>query len=133
MRDYAKKSYRPVQNNNNSSGQWLLILLLFGAIGFVSTLAYHFTHETITIKKEEQIAPIPPQVKPIDKPKSKIKNKPAKIAKKIPVKKEKVIALNPADEQPKYDFYQLLPKMTVTIPTQAQSSKPIEIPSITPN
>jgi len=135
MRDYAKKSYRPVQKNNNSNGQWLSILLIFSAIGFVSTLVYHFTHAKPAVTKElkEQIAPIPPQIKPIEKHKSKIKNNPLKTTKKTLAKKvvavKKAIALNPADEQPKYDFYKLLPETTVIIPTQDQSAKSVNAAS----
>ncbi|MCX7121555.1 MAG: hypothetical protein NTZ67_07285 [Gammaproteobacteria bacterium] len=133
MRDYAKKSYRPVQENNHSNSPWILILLVISAIGFISTLTYHFIDQKSSAKKEvaEAIAPIPSKTTSVEKSTAKIKHKQKKTTKKIALKKENVIKakkeavviLNPADEEPKYDFYKLLPETTVKIPPQDPTAK----------
>ncbi|MCX7125151.1 MAG: SPOR domain-containing protein [Gammaproteobacteria bacterium] len=146
MRDYAKKPYRPARRKNNSNGGWILISLILCALFFIFFITYHLVHQKLLADREKPaiIAPIAAPVekaekKEVKKIALKIKNKPQKIAKKttskkvVAVKKEKDIALNPADEQPKYDFYKLLPETTVTIPKQDLSPKPVNTAAIQPD
>src|SRR3990167_7032059 len=124
MRDYAKKPYKPTRRTHNVNSAWILVLLILGALFFITYITYHFIYQKLLAEKEKSAVissiPIPvekaenTEKKVVKKTVLKIKNKPEKIAEKtMPkkvtvVKKEKVIALNPADVQPKYDFYKLL-------------------------
>ena len=128
MRDYAKKS-RPAKRQPQSDGTWILAALTVCAVLFAGYVVYHFTHEKLSVVKEKITTPvkIPPHkiIRPTlhKKPEKQVKKvtkevavKKAKAVKKI--KEVKVATLNPADIQPKYDFYKLLPAMTVSIPEQ---------------
>jgi cell division protein FtsN len=124
MRDYAKRTSRPIKQNN-SDGKGILVFLILCTVLFVGYVIYHFAHQkSLPAKKKLPIsthtsAPLKVKTKPISL-KHEVIKKPVKIAKKeIKHTKEivkKPIALNPADIQPTYDFYKLLPAMTVTIP-----------------
>jgi cell division protein FtsN len=134
MRDYAKRNSPVVIQQKPSDGSEILIFLAICTILFVGYVIYHFTHHSASTPK-----PKATHAASIATPK-KIAKKPIaiKIAhpkivkhhheKKIAAKKSKphdTIALNPADIQPKYDFYTLLPETTVKVPT-------VSTPSLTP-
>lgn len=132
MKDYAKKSHR-AQSFSNSNGKGLLIFLISCTVLFASYVAYHFTHQhtplLTTVKKTVVKSVITHQKrKPVSHQKPIIS---AQKKKKI---KEKTVALNPSDIQPKYDFYQLLPKLTVKIPPQqSPQSTQLKITPAAPN
>jgi len=112
MRDYAKKS-RPIKRQRQSDGAWILVVLIVCAIFYLGYMGYHFLHKEL-LQEEQKLATdrvIKPSVI-----KSALHKKPIKTVKKVKKKiKTKNVALNPADIQPKYDFYQLLPETTVKI------------------
>ena len=144
MRDYAKRR-APKKTQPPSDGAGIVLFLVLCSILFVAYVAYHFLHgkapsvkkkitTTAAITKHDNkkrwiehkiIKPIERDAreKRIEKEKEIIQAE--KFEKKIHTKKQikKAIALNPADIQPKYDFYKLLPAMKVTIPEEDQPSK----------
>lgn len=112
-------------NNNNANGTWPFMLLIIGVIFFAGYTSYHFVHEKLLAHKEAvtialtptTTAPSPHAKQPqqIQKPTKTV----AKV-KKTPIKTEMP---DPASNEPKYDFYKILPATTVTIPTQIEPGK----------
>lgn len=122
MRDYAKKS-RITKQKLESNGSWILVALFFCTVFFVAYISYHFSHEKKVIAPTKPLvhkhAPMHAIKKPIKKHLRK-EQAPKKIIR--PEKPTNIAALNPADIQPKYDFYKLLPAIKVTVPTRDQST-----------
>ena len=124
MRDYAKRSsYSPPRKNNDSQGGWILILMGIATICFFSYVIYHFKQEkespVAVVTEKPILASSTPQKiateeKTIKIPQKEIKKHPPK--KTVAAKQEKNLALNATDNEPKYDFYQLLPEMKVNVP-----------------
>lgn len=114
MRDYAKRSRNVINSQSESSGTWILVCMTLSTLLFLSYLAFHFFHGKEAILLQKPIVhhekarvishPVIHEKKPIVLHHKVIKH---------PVKRKKI---NPADIQPKYDFYEMLPKMQVKIP-----------------
>lgn len=133
MRDYAKKSQPSIKTKNNTDGSGILILFLCCAVLFVGFSAYHFVHKTMLA----QNAILSHNVKMTVK--APIAQKHAEQSKSITLRKEskkaKVVVseqMQPINNQPKYDFYKLLPKMTVVIPPENHSTSGVKTTVSTP-
>lgn len=137
MRDYAKKSHTPLKKKNNSNGAGLLIALILCAIFLIGFAMYHLVHKKMlseeTAQPQKIALTVAPPIKqnpakiPAKKLLSRLKiSKPQEVEKAPKVsKKIKLAAIQdipPIDNQPKYDFYKLLPQMTVVIPADDQST-----------
>lgn len=121
MRDYAKKTSRPVKKKNNVNSSWILTLLITGAVFFVGYASYHVIHKKLLVKKEAlsiRLASTTPIKTTASHPNQTIKKTAAKTE-----------VTDPISNEPKYDFYKILPAMTVTIPTQDEPNK--QMPSTT--
>jgi hypothetical protein len=135
LRDYAKRNSRGTKQAPESDGTGILVFLVICTLLFAGYATYHFTHDSAASKITTS-APviITPTEQPIKKSflhkvmehktalthkinahKEIAKKRNAKAIKK-PVKK--TAPINPADIQPKYDFYKMLPAMTVPIPKE---------------
>lgn len=134
MRDYAKRNSPVVIQKKPSDGSEILIFLAVCTVLFIGYVIYHFTHHSASTSKPKltHATAIAAPKKIIKKPVAIKISHPKNVAhhhnKKIAAKKSKphdTIALNPADIQPKYDFYTLLPETTVKVPT-------VSTPSLTP-
>ena len=114
MKDYAKRP-RP-QKYHLDNGNGLLLFCLLCAIFFLVFVTYHFFH-TRTQPVSVAIETPPLKQKIIEKLAEKTTHQ-THHQKTVAVKKTKTTVV--ADNQPKYDFYKLLPKMTVVIPSDDQ-------------
>ncbi len=110
MRDYAKKSHH-ANKPSESDGTWILAVLIVCTILFVGYVTYHFSNE------KKLRATLHPAAKPVAHLQAH-----AHLTK--PEKEKKIAAINPADAQPKYDFYRILPATTVTIPKKDLPANP---------
>jgi cell division protein FtsN len=135
VRDYAKKTSRPTKNTkkmktkNNVNGAWPFMLLITGTIFFVGYASYHFVHEKLLANKAAVSIALTATTT-IPSPHTKQPQhtqKPTKTAGKV-IKTE---ISDPASNEPKYDFYKILPATTVTIPDQIEPGKTLT-PAITP-
>lgn len=120
MKDYAKRP-QTVQKKQPHHKNGLLFCAFVCAIGAFIFSIYHFHHAFALTQKTAQSQAIPLAfAKPAEK-----------IAHKTPVKKIVRNTAKPApkelppiaDNQPKYDFYKLLPRMTVVIPADNDNQK----------
>lgn len=116
MRDYAKR--RPPAQNNK--GLLFLALLIF----FLALVAYIYPHiklmrahaETHSIHTTDLIKP-KPAVIPTVSPKTKA------------VKAKPIIQAKKTGDDMQYDFYKLLPAMTVTVPSADDQAKSQGLPT----
>ncbi len=119
MKDYAKRPTRPVRQATSESN-WQNTALLFLAIFFAIFACIHFIQKHVVPKLKSTDMVIktavvaPPEKKPIV---SHAKTAEKKTERKV--KKTAAVPATPvvADNQPKFDFYKLLPQMTVNIST----------------
>lgn len=130
MRDYARNSH-PTKKKSESDGTGILVFLVICTLLFAGYATYHYTHENVIVKNA--VSTVQSDVLLPTKLIKKINNhkvaphkiiahkKPKKIVKKSA---KKATPINPADIQPKYDFYKLLPTMTVLIPKEDESLSP---------
>ena len=99
MRDYAKKKISNKRHRFPQNDRWLIIFIIItlclAGISALNTLYHKLVKEKQMVTKT-QTAPMTP------------------IEKKF--KKAAPQSIEPATPEPKYDFYQLLPKMTVDVP-----------------
>lgn len=113
MRDYAKRSRNAINSQSESSGTWILVCMALSTLLFISYLAFHFFHGKEAITQHKPI---------LHHEKARIISHPVVHEKKPIALHHKVVKhtvkhkTNPADIQPKYDFYEMLPKMQVKIP-----------------
>lgn len=96
MRDYARKQERPRKSKRKA-----VILILFFSITAVAFLAI-FNHTHTPIKSKTKVIPSIPVAK---------SNRPAPDTKTA------------ASPSVKYDFYQLLPKMSVNVPLDKSTTQ----------
>ena len=101
MKDYAKRPQPTKKAQPSNKNALLLLFLILCAAGLFALFADHVLHQPPIIEKTIQAKSAPPVIE-----KHKIKKK------SLPV----------ADNQPKYDFYKLLSKMTVVIPAEDESN-----------
>jgi len=131
LRDYAKRNSRPTKKKSESDGTGILVFLVICTLLFAGYATYHFTHESAAPKIENPTAEIhTPLHKRLIKKITEHKifqhkviehkvvehKKPVTISKEIKKPAKTETPINPADIQPKYDFYKMLPAMTVAIP-----------------
>jgi len=138
VRDYAKKTSRPMKKNNTVNGTWLLTLLITGTILFVGYTGYHFVHQKLLAKKEDVSMDLTTTAKTASVFTSSLQTKQIKMTLPIkqatkktePPKKSamKTERSAPTSNEPKYDFYKILPAMTVTIPTQDEPTQTLSTP-----
>lgn len=120
MKDYANRPSRPVRHAASDSN-WQNTALLLLAIFFAVFACVHFIqkHVVPTLKSSTantQAISVPtPEKKPIVTHTKTIEKKPEKIAKKVDNTPPSTPVI--ADNQPKFDFYKILPQMTVNIAT----------------
>src|SRR3990167_497392 len=113
---------------NNVTASWLFIMLIMTAVFFAGYAGYHFVHQHLLAKKEAiSLAIATPTITP-----SPINSTPKK-TEKVKKTATKTDILNPTSNEPKYDFYKLLPAMTVTIPTEDESEQTTPAPLKTAN
>ena len=132
MRDYAKRNSRSVKKQSQSDGTGILVFLVICTLLFAGYVTYHLTHENVLTKNTMTAPQMKKSVehKVIERKviEHKIieRRKPEKIVEK-PIKKS--APMNPADIQPKYDFYKMLPAMTVPIPKDDEPMLPSSLKS----
>lgn len=95
MRDYARKSLRQSEQHNNHA--WMSPIMLILAVVFLLCALVHFMSETSSPLQTAQ---------PTAQSTSKQNNH---------------VITQPVNDQPKFDFYKLLPKMTVTTPEDSNA------------
>lgn len=119
MKDYAKRSTRPVRQTASDSN-WQNTALLLLAIFFAIFACVHFIQKHVVPKLKspnmvtETAVVTAPEKKPIVSHTKTVEKKPEKKVKKIAAAPTTPVV---ADNQPKFDFYKLLPQMTVNIST----------------
>lgn len=125
MKDYAKRSTRPVRQATADSN-WQNTMLLLLAIFFAIFACVHFIQKHVVPKLKstntvtETAVVTAPEKKPIVVHAKPVEKKPEKKAKKIAAVPAAPVV---ADNQPKFDFYKLLPQMTVNISTDDDTTK----------
>ncbi|PIZ04564.1 MAG: hypothetical protein COY58_03700 [Gammaproteobacteria bacterium CG_4_10_14_0_8_um_filter_38_16] len=121
MRDYANKSNRPAKKKSGSqdklSNGMLILALVFAGIATFHFIDMHLLPKNKTVPTNNLI--------PIKTP---TQNTHTEIAKPIALNKKTTTniitnKLNTEKTQPRFDFYKLLPKMTVIVPTQNDGSQ----------
>lgn len=117
MQDYAKRTVaKPRRQPSHTRTNNLLLLL---AILFASFACLHFIQQHL-VPKLKQMPPssaITPIKKTLSIPKTRT------VQYKNPVKKTKIDSPSvSATDQPKFDFYQLLPKITVNVSSDADTN-----------
>lgn len=135
MRDYAKQNSHSKQPSE-SDGTGILVFLVICTLLFAGYVTYHFTHNSaLTKNANPAFVKTSPHDKAIKKrteheiASNKIiepKNPKTNVTKK-PV--QKIASINPADSQPTYDFYKMLPEMTVPIPKNDEPMLPKAVAS----
>lgn len=120
MKDYAKRPTRPVRNKSSNSA-WFNNLMLLLAIFFAGFACFHLIqeHPFPKLKPTASVPATPIAAAPEKKETVAKKTEHKKSAKKI---KSDVVPTATADFQPKFDFYKLLPQMTVKISTDDDST-----------
>lgn len=128
MKDYAKKNTYRAKANEREAGsshdRWLIAFIII-TLCLAALSALHTLYKKRLLEKQQaaQIAESEQPAKtPIEKKFKKATPKQHHVisekAKQAAVTtKAKTQDTAPADNEPKYDFYQLLPKMTVDVPT----------------
>lgn len=118
MKDYAKRPTRPVRRAT-SDGNWQNTALLFLAIFFAVFACVHFIQKHIVPKLKSASMSTHVAVAPIIAPEKKPVMTHTKTTEKKPEKKINDSPTTPiiSNNQPKFDFYKLLPQMTVNIST----------------
>lgn len=136
MKDYARKG-KPAEARNERGAfnldRALIIFIITALTLSILSGAYTFyqkwrlTHAKTPITTEKTETPKTPIEKTSHKPASqkqsqtdnppaeKISAKSSKAKPKTPVVEAKAEEATPETEEPKYDFYQILPKMTVDV------------------
>lgn len=121
MRDYAKKPIPPTQKKPVHQQNWFANAMLLLAFVFLGYAIDHFFHH-----HSDVMSPIAQTVKQIpvsiankikqhhDKKLSAHSKKTTATKTKISIEK-KAASQSTASNQPKYDFYKLLPEMAVTV------------------
>lgn len=146
MRDYAKRPKKlqgQAKKSAQSNDTCLLLLFIFFSAFFLIYTLYHFVHTkffagqkpvaTVIASTQHTASVVVKHNSPVDTIIRKFKQirhgivlkkidqsdatKTATTAHMKKIVTKKTVLISPANNQPKYDFYQLLPKMTVVIPT----------------
>lgn len=143
MKDYAKRSApsspafnrRRAQNNKNNTSKTadrLLITFIISMCFLACTTGAHglyekWKHEHPQLALDTQSTTITTIEKTPEKKlsatESTVEKKHALAEKNKKILAEKAEKPAPTDNQPKYDFYQMLPKMTVDVPKDTDNSK----------
>lgn len=132
MKDYAKKTPQSNQPKNPDYGIWVSLALIIFAVSFVAYATYHAMHRKASVEKEKHPALI---ATPSESEKSTQQESRQQIEKKIPVQiiKKTEAKAKPAKssttphsaaktDEPKFDFYTLLPEMTVEVPADDETT-----------
>lgn len=132
MKDYAKKTPQPSQPKKQDYGVWISLALIVFAVSFVAYATYHAMHRKASVEKEKLSLIV---ATPSDAEKNKQAEESKRSDKKIPIEIKKALPTKPAKSphadskvnsdktnEPKYDFYTLLPAMTVEVPAQDQTT-----------
>lgn len=126
MKDYAKRPARPVKQAT-SDNNWQNTALLLLSIFFAIFACIHFIQKHVVPKLKLASTKTQVVAAPI------LEKKPAVTHTKTAEKKSAAIAKKTggtpttpvvADNQPKFDFYKLLPQMTVNISTDDDTTTP---------
>jgi cell division protein FtsN len=124
VKDYAKRSVRPVRHTTSDSN-WQNTALLLLAIFFAVFACIHFIQKHVAPKLKlasantQSAVVVTPEKKPVVTHMKTVEQKPEKKAKKTAAAPAAPVV---ADNQPKFDFYKLLPQMTVNISTDDDST-----------
>lgn len=116
MRDYAKRnSTKTTDRYRRFSGVMLLMSFVFAACAI-----FHFVYKHFPLDKKVFL-PAPARTVPgLPSRLSQQKGTKASLARKK--KSKPAVKTASANNQPRYDFYKLLPRMTVVVPKKDQTS-----------